>query len=683
MQWLTAITARLPARVLVPLVLIVPALLVSLALMSVAIVRGRSMTRTLVLDGFANTHQQISANLTWMLDTPQRMNNLNAALLDEGRLGLDDLRRWSRLLLDEAKLFPHLSCMSWDGSDGRQAWIARYPGSPQWWFGVRDDRTGPQVLEYGYDASGSLRDEDPRAYPIDPRDFAPYQTGARAGGATWCEPFEWVNEDGSAMTFALAHVRPHHAPDGALLGVITAQLTLADISQFLSTIPLSRRGVAFVMDREGLLVADSRRSPVVDGKKRRRSALHVSHRAVAAAAAELLGGARAAAGPGAASSGSMVIDGEPFLITTSRFDHATGLRWWIATVAPETDFTAQVIRARRESLVVSAAIVVATLLLGLLLAKALTRPLLRLVEHVARIGDGDLETRLTLSPGPELRRLSHAINAMAVDLRDGLRLRHALSVAEAVQKSLLPQRLPSLRGLDLAAHSRYCEQTGGDYYDFLDVPDARPTALTLVIGDVVGHGIGAAVLMATARGILRSHCAAASSLAAMLDHANRQLVPVTEHDGGRFMTMLVVALDVSTGCLRWASAGHDMPLLYDAHADDFTELAGGLGLPLGVLAETDFTEATSRVLRPGQVLFVGTDGVWETRNPQGDFFGKPRVRDLLREAADQPATEIAARLDERLIAFRGRKTPQDDITYVVIKTGDAMTEVSRGEAASG
>src|SRR5947209_12687176 len=239
---------------------------------------------------------------------------------------------------------------------------------------------------------------------------------------------------------------------------------------------------------------------------------------------------------------------------------------------------------------------------------------------------------------------------MIADLRDRLRLRHSLGVAMEVQQRLLPAGAPEVRGLDVAGHSTYCDETGGDYYDFLVLDKAAPDVVLVALGDVMGHGVAAALVMAGVRAVLRDRAAAAGGLADLMGRLNRLIS--ADHKGERFMTMHLSVIDGTTHTMRWVSAGHDPAIVYDPAADRFEEVGEG-ELPLGVMDETDYAEHTHGPLSPGQVVLVGTDGVWEMPDAKGEQFGKDRLRDAIRESAGKSAEEISATLRDRLAAFRG------------------------------
>jgi sigma-B regulation protein RsbU (phosphoserine phosphatase) len=218
--------------------------------------------------------------------------------------------------------------------------------------------------------------------------------------------------------------------------------------------------------------------------------------------------------------------------------------------------------------------------------------------------------------------------------------------------------------LDIAGHSTYCDETGGDYYDFLILDEAEPESVLVALGDVMGHGVAAALVMAGARAVLRDRAQTAGSLAELMGRLNGLLA--SDLDGTRFMTMYLSVISAGDGMLRWVSAGHDPAMIYDASTDTFEEVEGG-ELPLGVVEDTEYVERSYGPVRPGQLILVGTDGVWEMPNANGEQFGKPRLRKAIKSAASNTAAEIVEAILARLAEFRGDCRATDDVTFVVIK----------------
>jgi serine phosphatase RsbU (regulator of sigma subunit) len=157
---------------------------------------------------------------------------------------------------------------------------------------------------------------------------------------------------------------------------------------------------------------------------------------------------------------------------------------------------------------------------------------------------------------------------------------------------------------------------------------------------------------------------AAGDLAELMGRLNNFIS--ADHGGDRFMTMYLSVIDARAGTMRWVSAGHDPVIVFDPADGRFTELDAG-DLPLGVMDDAEYSEHTSPALRPGQVLFIGTDGVWEMPDAKGEQYGKCRLREVIRECAGRSAEEIVSSVRERLTAFRGEVKSVDDVTFVVVK----------------
>src|SRR5262249_13089564 len=153
-------------------------------------------------------------------------------------------------------------------------------------------------------------------------------------------------------------------------------------------------------------------------------------------------------------------------------------------------------------------------------------------------------------------------------------------------------------------------------------------------------------------------------LAELMARLNRLLA--ADQRGERFMTMHMSVIDAKTRTMRWVSAGHDPALIYDPAEDRFEEVGEG-DLPLGVMDETEYGEKTSGPLRPGQVILIGTDGVWEMPDAAGNEFGKDRLREVIRQSASGSAAAVSQAIRSALTTFRGDAKQVDDVTFVVVK----------------
>ena len=238
-------------------------------------------------------------------------------------------------------------------------------------------------------------------------------------------------------------------------------------------------------------------------------------------------------------------------------------------------------------------------------------------------------------------------------------------MAKEVQQNLLPKSNLKVNGFDIAGKSVYCDETGGDYYDFIFIGDDDEPKIGVAIGDVSGHGISSALLMATVRSSLRQRASLTTNIATIITDVNRQLVHDVE-DSGQFMTMFFLALDTATRQLQWVRAGHDPGLVYDPDSDTFSEL-GGAGVALGVDPEWIYAENKDIDLSDGQIIFLSTDGIWEACNQEGEMLGKEPILDAIRQNAASDAARIIDAVFDILEHFTAGVKIEDDITAVVIK----------------
>lgn len=325
------------------------------------------------------------------------------------------------------------------------------------------------------------------------------------------------------------------------------------------------------------------------------------------------------------------------------------------------------------SLVTTGGILILLLLIvfasAFLMSFRLTRPIRELAEASNRVADGDLDARVKVERKDELGQLGNAFNEMVPALRDRMKIRESLAVAMQVQQSLLPQGSPTLAGLDIAGHSEYCDETGGDYYDFIQLDQLGPNSMAIAVGDVTGHGIAAALLMATGRALIRSHANTAGSLGEVFTAVNKQLCD--SEFTGRFMTVMYLIVENPGETdqpirIRYLSAGHDPIEVYRPAEDRFLELEGH-DIPLGIDQDWQYNEQTSDILREGDVLVVGTDGIWECFNAADEQFGKDRMRETIRKASAGSAEDIAQAVSAACKQWRGKRDQNDDITLVVMK----------------
>jgi sigma-B regulation protein RsbU (phosphoserine phosphatase) len=306
--------------------------------------------------------------------------------------------------------------------------------------------------------------------------------------------------------------------------------------------------------------------------------------------------------------------------------------------------------------------------LNYLVGKSILRPVKDMMHLVKKVRHGDFKHQIQVVSNDELGVLADGMNEMTEGLIERDRMRQSLFLAKEVQQALLPRETPRIRGLDIAATSVYCDETGGDYFDYLgrDGPDSGK--ISIVVGDVSGHGVPSALLMATARAFLRQRSDLPGSICQIVSDVNRQLARDVAESGG-FMTLFYLTIDAKNRSLSWVRAGHDPAIFYDPASDTFEELHG-TGVALGVQADVRFAANEKNDLQSHQIIFLGTDGIWEARNPRGEMFGKDEIQRIIRQNHAAGAKEILTICFNTLSRFSADRAPEDDVTMIVIKLMD-------------
>jgi phosphoserine phosphatase RsbU/P len=513
-----------------------------------------------------------------------------------------------------------------------------------------------------------FRDEPDSGF--DPRVRPFYLRAQQAERIAWTQPY--VFYEGVA---GITCVNPLYDPDGRMQGVLTVDYNLDTLSRFLRQLAVSPNSRLYILSADGTVLAYPehqvelhRRGPTARGQGELLQVQTLGDPVLNAFDAQLRPQDRipADAEHDQARSFEFRHNGTAYYARSTAFTIDGDLAWIVAVMAPQSDFLAPAQRASKLSAAASLGAMLLAVAVALGLARRVSGPILSLVGFMDSVREGHLDQRPHLGGAPEFRKLSEALDRMLQDLRDRLRLRSAMAVAMQVQQELLPARAPQVPGLDIHGFSNYCDETGGDYFDYFTFQrqgSASP-GLLIVIGDVVGHGIGSAIVMAQARGVLRSRAAGCGHLGELLAHLNDQVVPETGLS--RFITMLVWYIDPSTREVCSANAGHDPAIIYDPGSDRFIENVRG-GIPLGIERGQDYEETASAALEPGQVVILGTDGIWETIGPNGDYYGKKRLMDVVRAHAGSTARQITDAVQRDLDSFRGDQHQRDDVTLVIVK----------------
>jgi sigma-B regulation protein RsbU (phosphoserine phosphatase) len=303
-------------------------------------------------------------------------------------------------------------------------------------------------------------------------------------------------------------------------------------------------------------------------------------------------------------------------------------------------------------------------LLNLLVTTRIIRTVKKLSGAATRLAEGHFDAPLELESHDELGELVHCFNTMSSQLQQGVQLKKAMAIAGEVQRGLLPQSQFSGDRLEAFGISIPCDETGGDFFDIVNV-DTEDPQLTIVVGDVVGHGIGAALLMATTRALLRSRIGQAGDLSACLSDVNALLCRDTEPTGN-FVTVFIMAIDKISKTISWIRAGHEPAMLYNLRKKEFSDLRGS-GLALGIDPTLQYRQNRLEIPDGPHLILIGTDGVTDAENDQGERFSRSRLQSFVGNHSSQSPEDILQSLRLEIEAFMGRQHQFDDITMVIVK----------------
>ena len=286
----------------------------------------------------------------------------------------------------------------------------------------------------------------------------------------------------------------------------------------------------------------------------------------------------------------------------------------------------------------------------------------RLSQQEYSADDRNLLNNLATQATPAVR-VAQLVRQQQREAQERERIEHELQVARLIQHTLLPKALPQRTGWQLAAYYQPAREVGGDFYDFIELPDDK---LGIIVGDVTDKGVPAALVMATTRSVMRAAAGRLDSPGDVLERVNEALCPDIPEN--MFVTCFYAVLDPSNGQVRYANAGHDLP--YRRHDGEAFELRA-TGMPLGLLPGMRYEEKETR-LEPGDSLLLYSDGLVEAHNSTGDMFSFPRLRSLVGNYASGDSDALVDYLLTDLAQFTGPQWEQeDDITLVTVHCSTA------------
>lgn len=498
---------------------------------------------------------------------------------------------------------------------------------------------------------------------------------------TWSDPYVDLLGHGLMVTGSQAI----KDPERGWQWVVGADVTIETINQNIIGTQVGDRGYVMLIDQHGRIIS----RPGLSSGDMRWDETFVAENLFTSGNPGLAGAAQNMTAGKTGVERVMFKDGERFIA----YAPVRSMNWSVAVVMPVDEVIAPAAKTRGDILNASQetaahiteqqeqmrTILVGTFLalllfvsvLTILFSRYLTRPLGDLRAGSEAIGRGDLDYRVKITTGDEFEDLGNAFNKMAADLQDHIstlrrttaekeRFQKELDIAKGIQQSFLPETAPSIPGIDLAGFNMPALEVGGDFYDFIPVGDDN---WGLVIADVSGKGVPAALFMALSRTLIRATTTRDPDPARSIEEANRLIFE--DAKTSMFVTLFYAVLDITNRTLSFVNAGHNPPILSTEGGGKIT-LLQAKGIAIGVLEEISLESAQIQ-LHHGDVIVLYTDGVTEAENEKDEEYGIERMTDVVTASRHLKAKEIIAAVANDVTRFAGTRPQFDDITLMVLK----------------
>jgi sigma-B regulation protein RsbU (phosphoserine phosphatase) len=344
-------------------------------------------------------------------------------------------------------------------------------------------------------------------------------------------------------------------------------------------------------------------------------------------------------------------------------------------IVPRQDLIAEAQAARNKVLkrigdhiwttsILVASVMACIVIIAIVASRTVTRRIKKMSDAVRKLRRGDLRAEVDIKGNDEIGVLGQAFNRMLPALRERLRLKESLDLAQEVQTSLLPARGIDLPGLQVTGQSRYCDETGGDFYDFIPMGKPDEPRYVLLAGDVTGHGAQAALLMATVRAFLRAELLKSKDLASAINQANRMLCMDT-FGSGRFVTLFALQIDLPNHLLRWVKAGQH-PALMTTPANSKVIKLDGDGLPMGVDPDIEY-RSFEMPLVDDCLLAISTDGLLEAEDQARVMFGLQGLQKLMQDNSHAKPAEFLEKTFSVVRMHQNGEPQDDDFTLVAAR----------------
>jgi len=520
---------------------------------------------------------------------------------------------------------------------------------------------------------------------FDPRTRPWYKLAVENNRLSWSDVYPDAYGRGLAITCAM----PYYEKNGRLAGVAGIGTLLTELTGIVTETRVGETGYAFMLNEAGHIIISHTIQADEDGNIIREDLLGSENPDVAAVARNMIDGKSGIE--------RIYMNDKEYFIAYSALEI---MPWSLATVievseavSPAIDIGERIIGMKDNALhdidiVIITIIIAFIVIIGLSVllvgyasrrfADTLTKPIIRLQDGVRQIADGNLEHTIEIITGDEIEDLGQSVNKMAIDLKNYIsnlqtvtaekeRIGAELDVATKIQLSMLPTIFPPFpqkKEFDLYACMHPAKEVGGDFYDFFLVDD---NTLAVVMADVSGKGVPAALFMVIAKTLIKNNAQPGVSPKAVFEAVNNILYE--SNDEGMFVTVFLGYLDIQSGRFSFVNAGHNPPLICrDKH---FDWLVTKPDFVLAGLDDMIFTQHET-TLEPGDELLLYTDGMTEAVNNEYEMYSETRLIDAANDHRGLPLREFLGSLEQEVNEFAGGAEQSDDITMLALRYKGAV-----------
>ena len=532
----------------------------------------------------------------------------------------------------------------------------------------------PAFLEaYGREAPYVCRPQQPGGplirlslaannYQYETKDW--YTLPRDLGRATWTEPYY---DEGGGSVLMVTYAVPCYlrGRTNSFLGVVTCDVSLFWLTDLMASLDLGKRGYAFLISANGTYMTHRRKDFIMN-----ETVFSVAEESGVPALREI--GRRMLRGETGFGELISFVTGEASWFA---FAPVPSTRWTVGLVFPKKELLDKVFSLSRTLALLGILGFILLLGVALAIARSITRPLRQLESATKTLSTGNLDAPLPPIEGEdEVARLSRSFDAMRRSLKAHVeqlrattaakeRIESEIHIARSIQMSLVPRTFPPFPDhdeLELFALLDPARDIGGDFYDFFMEKDDH---LCLVVGDVSGKGVPAALFMAVTRTFFRTLWNAERDPAATLARLNNELA--RDNEPSMFVTLFCARIHLPTGRCQYANGGHNPPFVIRADGS-IERLPKVKGTLVGGLEDMQFEEGFVD-LKPGETLFLYTDGVTEAMNPDEVLTGENWTIDELKKVRTRDCESLIGGMREALKSYAAGAEQSDDITMLAFR----------------